>query len=345
MTLTLHILNKTFSSWSMRPWLCLVRTGAPFTEVVHLAQDPDYAQKLRAVSPTGLVPLLVDGDVVLHESLAIIEYLAERFPEARLWPEDAAARAYARSISAEMHAGFSELRRNCSMNLALRTRMELDPATRRDLQRFETIVAETRSRFGADGPFLFGEFGAVDAMYAPVCCRIRTYGLEVSETTRAYVEAIENEPGVARWIHEALIEAAHTPAMLISNIAPKRVVSGSIGERLPPPSTWAVIFTSKRTSGDDGYGELASRMVERSESMPGFRGIASARGADGVGITVCYWDSLDSLRAWGRELDHREAQARGRESFYASFDLRIARVEGVRTFERRDDGAVVETEW
>lgn len=331
MTLELTIFEKNYSSWSLRPWLLLVKTGAPFREVVLRPSDPDFHRLLRARSPSGKVPVLTDGPVVVWESLAIAEYLAELYPDARLWPEAAAARAHARAISAEMHAGLAELRRQCPMNLARRGPIALDPATRKDVDRFSAIVAETRARFGAGGPYLFGTFSIADAMFAPVVTRAISYELPVGEAARTYVEAMRSDDAMERFYREAAAELTGHAAQVSAVTGPEVEPDVEPRDQVPARACWAVIFQSKLRPSPEGYGDAAARMVELARSQAGFLGIASARGADGFGITVSYWDSLDSIAAFRRVEDHLATQARRRD-FYASYEMHVARVERTRRF-------------
>ena len=200
MALTLVIGNKNYSSWSFRPWIAMRATGIPFEETVISMDNPEFKPRVSELSPTGMVPVLVDGDVRVWESLAIMEYLADKFPKARLWPANASARAHARTVAAEMHAGFVPLRRHCPMNMRrLPKRRELTPEVEADVQRIDAMWTDCRVRFGRGGPFLFGAFGAADAMYAPVVSRFHTYGIEVSGTARAYMGAVMALPAWAEW--------------------------------------------------------------------------------------------------------------------------------------------------
>jgi glutathione S-transferase len=208
MDLTLYIGNKNYSSWSFRPWIAMKVAGIAFEEVVISLDAADFKPRVSKLSGTGKVPVLDDDGIHVWESLAILEYLAERFPAANLWPADTSARAHARAISAEMHAGFLPLRRACPMNMwrPVKTR-ELSAEVQANVRRIEAMWAECRSRFGRDGgPFLFGSFGAADAMYAPVVARFHTYGVEVNETSRAYMTAVMALPAWAEWKAAALKE-------------------------------------------------------------------------------------------------------------------------------------------
>jgi glutathione S-transferase len=206
--LTLVIGNKNYSSWSLRPWLVLRQIGVPFGEVRIPLYRPDTLGELRAWSPSGLVPLLQDGGLKVWDSLAICEYLNERFPEHGLWPEDLAARAVARSVSAEMHSGFGALRQAMSMNIRGHYPDQgRTPECLKDIERILAIWTDCRSRFGTGGDFLFGRFGIADAMYAPVVLRFRTYGVPLEGAARDYADAILALPALRAWIADALAES------------------------------------------------------------------------------------------------------------------------------------------
>jgi glutathione S-transferase len=179
MALKLVIGNKNYSSWSMRPWLALRANNIEFEEVfIPLYTGAPGKQRILDVTRSGKVPVLIDGDITVWDSLAIIEYVAEKFPEKRLWPLEQAQRAHARSISAEMHSSFAGLRNECGMNLHRPIRaIELSAVGRADVDRIQEIWTECRERYGKSGPFLFGAFGAADAMFAPVVHRFRTMRL------------------------------------------------------------------------------------------------------------------------------------------------------------------------
>jgi glutathione S-transferase len=202
MPLTLVIGNKNYSSWSMRPWLALRANNIPFEEVfIPLYTDnPADKQRILSFSRAGKVPSLVDGDITVWDSLAIIEYLAERFPEARLWPEDRAMRAHARSISAEMHSGFVPLRSECGMNLHRPVGpIALSADAKANVARVDEIWRDCRQAYGKGGPFLFGAFTGADAMYAPVVHRFRTYAIDVGAEARAYMETMMALPAFREW--------------------------------------------------------------------------------------------------------------------------------------------------
>jgi glutathione S-transferase len=171
--------TKKWSTWSLRPWLALKHTGAPFKETVVQLREAELSEEaIRVHSPSGLVPVLKDGDLVINDSLAICEYLADRFPNVKLWPDDVAARALGRAAAAEMHAGFASLRSECPMDLTLQTTAELSEATGRNIRRIVELWSGLLERFG--GPFLLGEWSIADAFYTPVATRFRSYGIELS---------------------------------------------------------------------------------------------------------------------------------------------------------------------
>jgi glutathione S-transferase len=200
MALHLIIGNKNYSSWSFRPWLAMKVAGIAFDETLISLDAPDFKARLLALSGAGKVPVLVDGDVRVWESLAILEYLAEKFSAATLWPREAAARAHARAAASEMHAGFQPLRRQLPMNVRRRIIPRgLGDDAKADVARIEVIWKECRSRFGSGGPFLYGAFGAVDAMYAPMVWRFHTYAVEMSADARDYMRALMALPAWSEW--------------------------------------------------------------------------------------------------------------------------------------------------
>lgn len=193
--------NKNYSSWSLRPWLLLRHAGIPFEEIgVRLFVD-GFAEDIAKYSPAGRVPVLIDGDITVWDSLSIAEYVAERFPEKTLWPRDAKLRAEARSICAEMHAGFSNLRNQLPMNVtAVLPGRGWNVAVQRDVDRIAAIWSGLRQRHADKGPFLFGEFTVADAYYAPVVCRFATYGIHIPEDAKAYADFILTLPALREWI-------------------------------------------------------------------------------------------------------------------------------------------------
>ena len=208
MALTLVIGNKNYSSWSMRPWVALKASNIAFEEVsIPLYTGDADKQRILAFSRSGKVPVLVDGDITVWDSLAIIEYAAERFPEAQLWPEDRASRAHARSVSAEMHSGFAALRNECGMNLHRPVGAKaLSADARADIARIQESWAECRERYGKLGPYLFGAFSGADAMYAPVVHRFRTYAIGVSLPVRDYMDTMMALPAFQQWTRAGLAE-------------------------------------------------------------------------------------------------------------------------------------------
>ncbi|EJW10087.1 Glutathione S-transferase [Rhodovulum sp. PH10] len=225
MALRLIIGNKTYSSWSFRPWIAMTVADIPFEETVISLRDPAFAETVGEWSGTGKVPVLIDGDFPVWESLSILEYLAEKFPDAGLWPADPMARAHARTVSAEMHAGFAPLRKHLPFLITrpVKPRDLTDEAAAgvtADVARIEALWADCRARFGAPsgaGPFLFGAFSAADAMYAPVVARFYVYDVPVSAATRDYMDAVMVLPAWAAWKRAArdepwvLDDADHEP--------------------------------------------------------------------------------------------------------------------------------------
>lgn len=196
--------NKNYSSWSLRAWLAMKVLGVPFREVRIPLYGPESKRALLEYSPAGKVPCLVDGEVRVWDSLAILEYLAERHPA--LWPADAALRARARSISAEMHSGFPNLRQHMCMNIRKRHPGKgRTPEVLAEIARIVALWSEAR------GPFLFGAFGAADAMYAPVVLRFRTYAVELPPVCRAYADAVLALPALQQWMRDAERETESLP--------------------------------------------------------------------------------------------------------------------------------------
>ena len=212
--LKLYIGNKNYSSWSMRPWVLLKQAGIPFEEVKlrfdSFETGSRFKTSARALTPTAKVPVLVDGDLTVWDTLAIAEYLAERFPDQALWPRERAARARARSVCAEMHAGFTHLRSHCPMNIeaALADTGALilrdKPAVRADVARLVAMWQELLDEHG--GPLLFGDFSIADAYFAPVCMRLQSYALPVPAAIAAYMARVSALTGVKAWMDEAKAE-------------------------------------------------------------------------------------------------------------------------------------------
>jgi glutathione S-transferase len=212
--LKLYIGNKNYSSWSMRPWVALKQAGIPFEEVMvrfdSFERDSSFKETMGAISPAGRVPVLTDDGFAVWDTLAICEYVAEKFPQHQLWPQAVQARARARSICAEMHSGFSALRTHCPMNieaslphagaLAWRDKPEVRADVQRIVQMWTSLLEESK------GPMLFGEFSVADAFFAPVCMRIKNYALPVPGHITDYIRRVCALPGVKAWIDEALAE-------------------------------------------------------------------------------------------------------------------------------------------
>jgi glutathione S-transferase len=215
MPLTLILGSKNYSSWSFRPWLALRMAGIAFEETVLPIYTAGAREKILEYSPSGKVPVLIDGTVRVWESLAIIEYAAEKFAASGLWPQQSEARAHARAIANEMHGGFLPLRRNCPMNMRRTPGAIALPADAlANVARIDEIWTDCRARYG--GPFLFGGFGAADAMYAPVVSRVHTYGVAVGPIARAYMDAVMNLPAWAAWQAGAMEESWVLPEFEIA---------------------------------------------------------------------------------------------------------------------------------
>ncbi len=208
MDLTLVIGNKNYSSWSLRAWLLLKHVGAPFSEVRIPLSTPQTRERIAVYSPSGLIPVLIDGSITVWDSLAICEHLAERFPASCGWPTEQRARAVARSISAEMHAGFVALRGELPMNCRAR-RVGLVPsaAAQADIDRIITIWRTCREQFGCSGEWLFGTFTPADAMFAPVVLRFVTYGVHVPGLAGEYLSTVQAHPAVREWVEAAVAES------------------------------------------------------------------------------------------------------------------------------------------
>ncbi len=214
--LKLIVGDKNYSSWSFRPWIAMRVSGIPFEDVVipfgHPIGNPEFKQRLRPYTPAGKVPVLIDGSLHVWETLAILEYLAEKFPAAALWPADVAARAHARVVSNEMHAGFGALRSECPMNMRRPVKARALPAeAQANVARIDALWSDCRARFGAGGPFLFGRFCAADAMYAPVVSRLHTYGIPVGREAKSYMEVVMALPAWAEWKAAGVKESRIVP--------------------------------------------------------------------------------------------------------------------------------------
>ena len=210
--LVIVIGNKNYSSWSLRAWFFLRHTGVPFREIRIGLDEPDTRARILAHSPTGRVPALIDGALTVWDSLAICEYLAEKFPQAKGWPDDRTARATARSISSEMHSGFQALRNELPMNIRAKRRVEPSAAARADIARVTSIWESCRERYAQDGPFLFGRFSVADAMYAPVAFRFATYGVPLDGAAAAYAEALRGHPAAVEWATAGRAETEIVPS-------------------------------------------------------------------------------------------------------------------------------------
>ena len=221
--LKLIIGNKNYSSWSLRPWLALRMHGVPFEEQLKPFVTHGSHDAFREFSPTGRVPILVDGDAEVWDSLAIIEYLAEKYPD--LWPLDRLARAFARSVCAEMHSGFADLRNVCTMNCGLRVKLRArSAALDRDLARVDEIWSDGLQKFG--GPFLAGDrFTAADAFYAPVALRLQTYGIELSPASDAYAQRLRELPPMIEWYEAGLAETWREPDHEAEALAAGEIIS------------------------------------------------------------------------------------------------------------------------
>ncbi len=208
---TLYIGNKNYSSWSLRAWVLLKAFGIPFNEQRIPLYEPDSSERIRVHSPSGRLPCLHDGSTVVWDSLSIAEYLAERHPG--MWPAATGARAWARSVSAEMHSGFGDLRNEFGMNLRVRETRKPSPAVASDIMRIVTLWREGRERFGRGGDFLCGTFGIVDAFYCPVACRFASYGVALDGAERAYHQALLDLPAMREWAEGASRETEHIPML------------------------------------------------------------------------------------------------------------------------------------
>lgn len=202
--LTLIIGNKSYSSWSLRPWVLMKHSNIVFNEIRLPLCTPQWQEQINQYSPSGKVPVLLDGELRVWDSLAICEYLAEKFPDSSLWPKNGAPRAVARSVSAEMHSGFADLREHMSMNCRGRfPGRGITEAVTKDIQRVVNIWDDCLRRYGAQGDFLFGQFSIADAMFAPVCLRFITYEVALEGLSSAYMHRIHNLPAIQEWIRDA----------------------------------------------------------------------------------------------------------------------------------------------
>jgi glutathione S-transferase len=210
MSLKLVIGNKNYSSWSLRSWILLKHLDEPFTEVVLPLYGEGFRAEIAKYSPAGRVPVLIDGDLHIWDSLAIAEHLAEK--TGRGWPKDRAARAWARSVSAEMHSGFQALRSQCPMNIrATGRRVEQTPDLLSDIARIDEIWRDSRRRFGRGGPWLLGDYSIADAMFAPVVTRFNTYGADLSPESRDYMQVALADPALGEWSRAAAADTFRNP--------------------------------------------------------------------------------------------------------------------------------------
>lgn len=214
--LTLVIGNKNYSSWSLRPWLVLKQFGIPFQEIRIPLYGPGAKAQILRHSPAGQMPILRDGAITVWDSLAICEYLAERFPAQQLWPAYSAARALARAICAEMHAGFAQMRQHMSMNIRGHfPGLGMTPDVAQDIKRIQTIWRDCRARFGNDGPYLCGAFSIADAFFAPVVLRFATYAPPLDDNAHAYMATLLALPALQEWIAAGKAETETIPALEI----------------------------------------------------------------------------------------------------------------------------------
>jgi len=211
--LTLVIGNKNYSSWSLRPWLAMAANNIPFAEVLIQLDQSNTRQLALQYSPTGKVPALKFGTLMIWESLAIIEYVADRHPEAGLWPADPDRRGLARALASEMHCGFQALRSHCPMNLRRKATRRLSPEAEQDVMRLTNYWRRFRAEAASEGDFLFGKFGAVDAMFAPVATRIRSYEIPVDQASNDYIDAIYALPAFKKWFDAGTAEPWRIPAV------------------------------------------------------------------------------------------------------------------------------------
>ncbi len=210
--LNLVIANKNYSSWSLRPWMALTMAGLPFDESMILLDTPTTKKEIAEHSGAGRLPVLHHGKTTIWETLAILEYLAETFPEKNLWPKSKAARAVARAVSNEMHAGFTGLRNACPMNLRRPQKpVVLNESTKAEIARIEEIWRECRKTYGKGGKFLFGKFCNADAMFAPVVTRFETFAIPVAKDTRSYMDAVIATKAFQTWKAAALKETWIVP--------------------------------------------------------------------------------------------------------------------------------------
>ena len=289
----LVIADKDTSSWSLRPWLLLTHAGIPFEELVMLFDRAEWREEIVALSPSRRVPALHDGDLLIWDSLAICEYLAEEHPE--LWPRDANVRAIARAVSAEMHAGFASMRNELPMYVTTRApRQTRSTETTADVARVKQIWSQSLAASG--GPFLFGDFSIADAMYAPVVFRFRTYDVAIEDAAaRAWYERMLALPAMRAWEDAAKAET----------LATKRGLPAT-GSAI---HAWVLVAT----------GRISPKTDELAAKQPGCLGVESARNPDGFGVSVSYWHSPEAVRLW-RELAERN-------DFDERYEVRVCTVD------------------
>jgi len=282
--IVLTIGNKNLSSWSLRPWLLLREAGIDFEEHEMLFEQEAWRQDILSHSPSGRVPAARHGENVLWESLAIAEHIAELFPEKKLWPDAPTARAFARCVASEMHAGFAAMRKELSMDVVARfKRPVLSSEAQRDVARVQAIWEECRTRFGACGPFLFGHFSIADAMFAPVVFRFRSYDIPIAtDAARAWSAHMLSIASMKAWERNAEEEVKRSPKPVADRGPAVSSAQHPFGY-YEAQHCYAVIFANQLRAQAEGYEATAKRMVELAEKQPGFLGVESARGADGFG--------------------------------------------------------------
>jgi len=202
----LVIANKNYSTWSLRPWLLMSEFDLPFEEINESLNGDDLTERLRHHSPSCKVPVLIDSGLTIWDSLAICEYLSEKYLDGKGWPESTVARAHARSVSAEMHSSFTGLRSEMPMNIRAKRQVSLSDASHRDIGRIDDIWSDCRQQYESSGVWLFGDFSIADCMFAPVALRFMTYGADLSETSRVYMETVLENSSVKQWMTAAKAE-------------------------------------------------------------------------------------------------------------------------------------------
>jgi glutathione S-transferase len=202
----LVIANKNYSTWSLRPWLLMSEFNLPFEEISESLNGDDLTERLRRHSPSCRVPVLIDSGLTIWDSLAICEYLSEQYLDGKGWPKSTAARAHARSVSAEMHSSFTGLRSEMPMNIRVKRQVSLSEAAYSDIRRIDDIWSDCRQQYGGSGVWLFGDFSIADCMFAPVVMRFMTYGADLSESSRAYMKTVIENGSVQQWMAAAKAE-------------------------------------------------------------------------------------------------------------------------------------------